>query len=65
MSFLSKVIEGFKATPPPIREENISPELMQKIRSIQIKTSYMVTELMAGEYVSAFKGRGMEFYAVR
>ena len=25
----------------------------------------MVTELMAGEYVSAFKGRGMEFNAVR
>ena len=65
MSFLSKVIEGFKAAPPPAQEENISPELMQKIRSIQIKTSHMVTELMAGEYVSAFKGRGMEFNAVR
>jgi len=65
MGFLSKVIEGFKATPPPAREENISPELMQKIQAIQIKTSHMVTELMAGEYVSAFKGRGMEFNAVR
>ena len=65
MSFLSKVIEGFKATSLPTQEENISPELMQKIRSIQIKTSHMVTELMAGEYVSAFKGRGMEFNAVR
>ena len=38
---------------------------MQKIRAIQIKTSHLVTELMAGEYVSAFKGRGMEFNAVR
>ena len=65
MSFLSKVIEGFKAAPLPIQEEDISIELMQKIRSIQIKTSHMVTELMAGEYVSAFKGRGMEFNAVR
>ena len=65
MSFFSKVIEGFKATPLPAQEENISIELMQKIRAIQIKTSHMVTELMAGEYVSAFKGRGMEFNAVR
>ena len=65
MSFLSKVIEGFKAAPLPAQEEDISIELMQKIRAIQIKTSHLVTELMAGEYVSAFKGRGMEFNAVR
>ena len=65
MSFLSKVIEGFKTAPLPAQEEDISVELMQKIRAIQIKTSHMVTELMAGEYVSAFKGRGMEFNAVR
>jgi len=65
MSFLSKVIEGFKAAPLPSQEEDISVELMQKIRAIQIKTSHLVTELMAGEYVSAFKGRGMEFNAVR
>jgi uncharacterized protein (DUF58 family) len=65
MSFFSKVIEGFKIAPLPAQEENISIELMQKIRAIQIKTSHMVTELMAGEYVSAFKGRGMEFNAVR
>ena len=65
MSFLSKVIEGFKAAPLPVQEEDISVELMQKIRGIQIKTSHMVTELMAGEYVSAFKGRGMEFNTVR
>jgi len=65
MSFLSKVIEGFKAPPLPAQKEDISVELMQKIRAIQINTSHMVTELMAGEYVSAFKGRGMEFNAVR
>ena len=65
MSFLSKVIEGFKAAPLPTQKEDISIELMQKIRAIQIKTSHPVTELMAGEYVSAFKGRGMEFNAIR
>ena len=65
MRFLSKVIEGFKTPPISTQDEDISVELMQKIRAIQIKTSHMVTELMAGEYVSAFKGRGMEFNAVR
>ncbi len=65
MSFLSKVIEGFKVTPLPVQEEDISVELLQKIRAIQIKTGHLVTELMAGEYVSAFKGRGMEFNSVR
>lgn len=66
MNFFTKVIEGFK-TPPPASnpEKDISQELMQKIRSIQIKTGHLVTDLMAGEYVSAFKGRGMEFKAVR
>lgn len=66
MNLFSKVIEGFKTSPPsPDPEKDISPELMQKIRSIQIKTGHLVTDLMAGEYVSAFKGRGMEFNAVR
>ncbi len=65
MSFLSNFFEGFKDTPTSTEEENISTELMQKIRSIQFKTSHMVTELMAGEYVSAFKGHGMEFNSVR
>ena len=65
MNIFSKIIEGFKIPSPPVPEKDISPELMQKIRSIQIKTGHMVTDLMAGEYVSAFKGRGMEFNAVR
>jgi uncharacterized protein (DUF58 family) len=65
MSFFLKIIKGFKITPPKVQKENISKELIKKIRSIQIKTSHMVTELMAGEYVSAFKGSGMEFNAVR
>ena len=47
MHFLSKVIEGFKASAPLATENKISQEHMQKIRSIQIKTSHMVTELMA------------------
>lgn len=38
---------------------------MQKVRELQIRTRRMVTESFAGEYSSAFKGRGMEFAEVR
>ena len=66
MNLFTKIIEGFKTLPSTVEsEKDISPELMQKIRSIQIKTGHLVTDLMAGKYVSAFKGRGMEFNAVR
>ncbi|MEK9629789.1 MAG: DUF58 domain-containing protein [Nitrospinota bacterium] len=51
--------------PPPEKENQLSPELLQRIKSIQVKTNYMVNDIMAGEYVSAFKGRGMEFSEVR
>ena len=66
MNLFAKVIKGFKAPRvSPVLEKDISPELMQKIHSIQIKTGHLVTDLMAGEYTSAFKGQGMEFNAVR
>ncbi len=43
----------------------LSKDLIRKIRQIQVRTSHQVTEVMAGEYKSAFKGRGMEFDEVR
>lgn len=43
----------------------LTRELMQKVRELQIRTRRMVTESFAGEYSSAFKGRGMEFAEVR
>jgi uncharacterized protein (DUF58 family) len=51
--------------PVPEQDKNLSPELLQRIKAIQIKTNYLVNDIMAGEYVSAFKGRGMEFSEVR
>ncbi|MGB6334336.1 MAG: DUF58 domain-containing protein [Thermoanaerobaculia bacterium] len=45
--------------------EALSPELFQKIKSIQIRTQRLVNDAFAGEYESAFKGRGMEFEEVR
>jgi uncharacterized protein (DUF58 family) len=43
----------------------IPKELAKKIRYIQIYSSKIVNEMLAGEYHSVFKGRGMEFDEVR
>ncbi|QEG42152.1 DUF58 domain-containing protein [Roseimaritima ulvae] len=43
----------------------IPREMLRKIRRIQIRTSHQVDELLAGNWHSAFKGRGIEFEEVR
>ncbi|MCB2180435.1 MAG: DUF58 domain-containing protein [Desulfobulbaceae bacterium] len=43
----------------------ISEELAKKIRTIRIYTNKAVNDVLAGEYESVFKGRGMEFDEVR
>jgi uncharacterized protein (DUF58 family) len=43
----------------------IPKDLLKKIRRIEIRTSHLVNEALAGQYHSAFKGRGMEFEEVR
>lgn len=40
-------------------------ELLQKVRKIEIKTRGLSRNIFAGEYHSAFKGRGMAFSEVR
>ncbi len=40
-------------------------ELIAKIRHIEIRTNRLVNDILAGEYHSVFKGRGMEFSEVR
>lgn len=40
-------------------------ELLKKVRKIEIKTKGLSSDLFAGEYHSAFKGRGMSFSEVR
>jgi len=40
-------------------------EILRKIRRIQIYTSRTVNDILAGQYRSVFKGRGMEFAEVR
>ena len=40
-------------------------ELIRKIRRIEISTNRLVSDQLAGQYVSVFKGRGMAFDEVR
>ena len=40
-------------------------QLMQKVRRIELKTNALSNNVFAGEYHSAFKGRGMSFSEVR
>src|SRR6476469_6871310 len=43
----------------------IPREILKKIRQIEIRTNRLVTESLAGQYHSVFKGRGMNFEEVR
>lgn len=43
----------------------LTPELLRKIRLIEMRTRHLVQDSFAGEYQSVFKGRGMEFDEVR
>ncbi len=40
-------------------------EILKKVRQIEIQTGKLVEETFAGEYLSAFKGQGIEFAEVR
>jgi uncharacterized protein (DUF58 family) len=40
-------------------------EILKKVRQIEIRTQRLVADTLAGQYHSVFKGRGMNFDAVR
>ncbi len=48
----------------PLSSRNTS-ELLKKVRKIEIRTKALSHQIFAGEYHSAFKGRGMAFSEVR
>ncbi len=48
-----------------IDSEIITPDIIQKIKRMRIRANYLVNDIFAGEYKSAFKGRGMEFEEIR
>lgn len=43
----------------------LSPEIIKQVKQIQIRTGRQVADVLAGEYLSVFKGVGMEFDEVR
>ena len=43
----------------------LSPEIIKQVKQIQIRTSRQVSDVLAGAYLSVFKGVGMEFDEVR
>lgn len=46
-------------------QPGIPAEVMRQIRRIQIRTSHLVNDILAGQYESVFKGQGLEFHEVR
>ena len=40
---------------------SIPPELLERIRAIEIKARRLVNDLFLGEYHAVFRGRGIEF----
>ena len=43
----------------------LSPDIIAKIKALDLRGRHAATDLMAGDYASAFHGRGMEFHEVR
>ena len=54
-----------KPEPEPPGRPTLPPDLLRKVRHIEISTRKLVDQGVAGDYHSAFKGRGMEFAEVR
>jgi uncharacterized protein (DUF58 family) len=56
------------SSPLRAREEapgSIPPELLERIRAIEIKARRLVNDLFLGEYHAVFRGRGIEFDELR
>ncbi len=46
-------------------EEQITKEILKKVRQVEVRTLRLVNDTLAGSYQSVFKGRGMNFDEVR
>jgi len=68
MPFLRRVnelVNSLIRSIPEQRDKHTELDIVRQVRAIQIRTNHIVTEALAGEYSSAFKGRGIEFEEVR
>jgi len=43
----------------------LAPELLSQIRRLELRARHLASDVLMGEYASAFKGRGWEFDEVR
>ena len=43
----------------------LARDIIRRVREIQVRTGRQVADVLAGQYVSVFKGRGLEFDEVR
>ncbi len=65
---LSRFVERFRRPAAPTRapdRRSLPPDLLARVRRIEITTKRLVDQGVAGSYHSVFKGRGMEFSEVR
>ncbi len=46
-------------------DKKLTREILKKVRQIEVRTSRLVNDSLAGSYQSVFKGRGMNFDEVR
>ena len=49
----------------PEESQAIPPELLRRVRQIEIRSRRLVSHMFAGQYHAIFRGRGMEFADVR
>ena len=64
-----KWLQSFQRPPSdlflPFMDSAITREMLKKVRQVELRTRRLVTDALAGEYHSVFKGRGMDFDEVR
>ncbi len=53
------------AAAPIVPGSSLTPELLRKVRRIEIRSRRLVNNLFVGQYHAVFRGRGIEFSEVR
>ena len=65
---MRRLVRARSPSPEPAtqpEERTIPPELLRRIRGIEIRARRLVTNVFVGEYHAVFRGRGIEFSEVR
>lgn len=54
-----------RSAPPPLATDVTLAEILAQVRRLEVSSRRLVRDVLAGEYGSVFKGRGVEFADVR